>query len=469
MSRNTISKTGDAFSSTPYNDERHRKGKHGNVRSASWYRKSFDLPGIEKVDANSFISLVNHQIKNLNKDLEGQNKIPKLTKGWFFGYGCGSSALEEVMAAVKLYIPDTAAVPPPPVFPLSLEELTTDPMKINSTTGAQAVKDKNNNLFIKKQSGSKDISRRHLISEYLANKIYKAIGVPTPEVTLYDANTMKAIDPSESRPNQTVVMLSAYLAGTEELKDHLQKDPNGAFFPEVQQLAQQHFIADCLLANWDCAGANNDNIRINPTTKKLWRVDNGGALTFRAQGGQKGHLFSAEVTELDSLRDPNVNGKTSALFLNISKEEVIRQIDDILSKEEVILKIVPQDLKEIMTERLNYLRTYKSTLQKEDLMPLPQNFQINTLIKYTSDRWKTISMLAEAGMSSHQPPKDAIAKRELINNLIEQPHLTDDELTSFLKSNSVRKKDQLFLGHADQLNWLGKMLQDKRKAVFDKI
>lgn len=135
MSRKTVNRRGDNFFSTPYTDKEHRKGKYGNVRSASCYRKSFDIPGMGKVDANSSISLVNHQIKKINKDLpEGAEEIPKLTKGWFFGYGCGSSSLDDVMAAAKLYLPDTAAAAPPAAPAVRVESVDWEAYKSKSLT-----------------------------------------------------------------------------------------------------------------------------------------------------------------------------------------------------------------------------------------------------------------------------------------------------------------------------------------------
>jgi len=47
-------------------------------------------------------------------------------------------------------------------------------------------------------------------------------------------------------------------------------------------LLQKDFAADALLSNWDVIGVTADNIVGNDG--KVYRVDNGGALEFRAQG-----------------------------------------------------------------------------------------------------------------------------------------------------------------------------------------
>lgn len=43
---------------------------------------------------------------------------------------------------------------------------------------------------------------------------------------------------------------------------------------------------DAMLGNWDVIGMAADNILVDKDGKP-WRIDNGGSLSFRAQGGKK--------------------------------------------------------------------------------------------------------------------------------------------------------------------------------------
>ena len=59
---------------------------------------------------------------------------------------------------------------------------------------------------------------------------------------------------------------------------------------------------DIFLANWDVIGVGAANVVSN---KDSYRIDPGGALTFRAQGGRKGKNFSANPGELKTMLDPS--------------------------------------------------------------------------------------------------------------------------------------------------------------------
>lgn len=55
---------------------------------------------------------------------------------------------------------------------------------------------------------------------------------------------------------------------------------------------------DIFLANWDVVGPGN--VIINPSGRPV-RIDPGGALTFRAQGGRKGSRFSDAPGEMETM------------------------------------------------------------------------------------------------------------------------------------------------------------------------
>ena len=102
---------------------------------------------------------------------------------------------------------------------------------------------------------------------------------------------------------------------------------------------QNGFVADAFLANWDVVGATYDNIVQNQDG--LYRIDNGGSLIFRAQGGDK--EFSAkEIPELESMR---VRGQqTGDVFGGITEDEIRRQA------QEFVQKVQPEDILSIVNQ-----------------------------------------------------------------------------------------------------------------------
>lgn len=102
---------------------------------------------------------------------------------------------------------------------------------------------------------------------------------------------------------------------------------------------QNGFVADAFLANWDVVGATYDNIVQNQDG--FYRIDNGGSLIFRAQGGDK--EFSAkEIPELESMR---VWGRQAGeVFGSITEDEIRRQA------QEFVQKVQPEDILSIVNQ-----------------------------------------------------------------------------------------------------------------------
>jgi len=89
------------------------------------------------------------------------------------------------------------------------------------------------------------------------------------------------------------------------------------------------FGADAWLANWDVAGLGYDNLLVKDG--RAWRVDTGGALLFRAQGGLKGAAFGDTVAELNTLRDAKINAQAAAVFGHLSEGQIKASVARVLS------------------------------------------------------------------------------------------------------------------------------------------
>lgn len=154
-------------------------------------------------------------------------------------------------------------------------------------------------------------------AEFIANAIYKKAGIKA-------AHTERVmIDGREAIAS----------AAVENARSVAAVDQAASFD------VQNGFVADAFLANWDVVGAMYDNIVQNQDG--LYRIDNGGSLIFRAQGGDK--EFSAkEIPEIDSMR---VRGRqTGEVFGGITEEEIQRQA------QEFVQKVQPEDILSIVNQ-----------------------------------------------------------------------------------------------------------------------
>lgn len=278
------------------------------------------------------------------------------------------------------------------LFPGMLSEIKFIEKFTNSTTGAEKVQDQAGNIYAKKTIGK--IKPEHLRAEYHTNKAYKVLGIGVPEVALYHSTSMMKIkDGEESHVvgEDKPVMLSKFVPGkTQDLEDYFKalgldtraltfdgkgvdvpdqwKKDNMAAIDEVRKIVRQGFVADCLMANWDVAGLNFDNIKYDQEAKKVWRIDNGSGLDYRAQGELKNpKFFTPEIQEFNTLRNPAINPNTAFLYESLTDQEILTQINQILPLRTKFLACIPNRLKDIMGKRFDYLSVYRQQLMKKAL------------------------------------------------------------------------------------------------------
>ena len=134
--------------------------------------------------------------------------------------------------------------------------------------------------------------------EQVANSLYRFLGVDVPETTLFDHNgkTAFASEIIEGTPLSTVGVVKT-----------------------VADKVLDGYVADALLANWDVAGATDDNILLG-ADNKVYRIDAGGSLIFRAQGGPKDQFALTNVfEEWTSLGTKSSKGYVGQLSKYIAK------------------------------------------------------------------------------------------------------------------------------------------------------
>lgn len=199
---------------------------------------------------------------------------------------------------------------------------------LGGSTGAVLVEDDKGRQFVKKQ-GDKD-KAKFVENEYKANQLYQLLGARVPDYELY-------------KDGDTSVLLSKFIPGLQAVNKYSDQ--------QNRKKLGEFFIADVLLANWDIYCNDNCNLDL---TGRVLRVDNGGTLAYRAQGGSK--TFDGDV--LKTYHD--MIQHNSGVFNEIEPNELLKQIEDIRKRKDSLLDFMKQssydtELIKAMKERIDNL------------------------------------------------------------------------------------------------------------------
>ncbi len=222
-------------------------------------------------------------------------------------------------------------------FP-KLENLTVE-KTLPGSNGAKLTKDS----VTGEQFVLKDVPHKQdqLKNEVDADNAYRALGVKVPQSGLIESG-------------DGVAKVGLFIKDGETLADWKVGKSNAEIHAMHKQIGQ-NFVADALMANWDVAGLTNDNILIDKTGL-AYRIDNGGALKYRAQGTPKGDKFGPKVGELDTLINADMNPTSAAIFKHLTDADIHQQIKQVLSKKDAVLNAIKDpETKAIMEKRFGYL------------------------------------------------------------------------------------------------------------------
>ena len=216
--------------------------------------------------------------------------------------------------------------------------------------------------------------------EFIANRMYSCMAVPVPDVALYTSDTKVLLQPPvELSAGKPLLLLSVHLPcapmsvqtyleirmGASRRSLDLQNKTwqsrvaasSGDYLSPrlslVRTSVASGFVLDCLLANWDVCGWLLDNLIVDKQGR-VWRLDQGGCLIYRAKGALK-MSFNGVVEELNSFRDPTTNPNTHLLFSQISQADVSLQIECLQAHIPTLLQLIPEGLRKVMKARLAYL------------------------------------------------------------------------------------------------------------------
>jgi hypothetical protein len=146
-------------------------------------------------------------------------------------------------------------------------------------------------FYLKSYSGVSGDDRAR--NEKLASELYKLVGVPVADTKLTEWKGRTAL-------------ASRIIAGEKLAKF----EPKS--YPHIRDLLE-HYPADAWLANYDVAGTNHNNIIVAPNNR-AGRIDNGGALRYKATGDLKSHFGDDATDELFNLGNEEHNKWAAKLY-----------------------------------------------------------------------------------------------------------------------------------------------------------
>lgn len=218
------------------------------------------------------------------------------------------------MTAPVFPVPPEDFILPEGVFPKTYEQLEFVE-SLGGTTGARLMIDpKTGRRYVVKTGASPE----HLLNEMAADAAYRAAGIRVPAFRRYE---------TPAGP----VKVSEYLDGR-LLSDMIDELTEKELFAIYDQL-QEGFALDAFLGNWDVMGTGFDNILIDGEGIP-WRIDNGGAINYRAMGARK--QTDAWVEELWSMRDEDRNRWTFTAFGDMDYEDIHDGIGRVVANYDVM-------------------------------------------------------------------------------------------------------------------------------------
>lgn len=134
----------------------------------------------------------------------------------------------------------------------------------------------------------KNRHRNRFANEILALRIYELYNTPVPKAELITFTDEKGIQ--------------HYGIASEKQDDITKfKDLKSNNLKVASRKAQEHFLIDVLLSNYDVVGLEKDNMFFNEKRREVFRLDPGAALKYYAQGKAKKNEFNSEVIEFEEM------------------------------------------------------------------------------------------------------------------------------------------------------------------------
>lgn len=339
--------------------------------------------------------------------------------------------------------------PKPPFTTPNPDQLTTV-KTLGGSTGA-VLAEANGQKFVVKAGKTPG----HIANESQVDELYEAAGVTVPRQQLHtDANGVQ---------KKVAEFINGKTLGELKVQDKAKYDA------AVKKL-QKDFVADVLFSNYDVVGMNLDNIVVKGG--KVYRVDNGGSLAFRAQGKNK--PFTDDISEINSLRNQSINASSASVFGSLSDKEISTQITKLLKKKEAILAAAKtQELRDVLEKRMAKMQAWQ---KQHKLSAKQQKSKPSAKPGYSTEEQLTAKV--PEGVPKTTGAGWSWPDRQALRHKIE-PHLTSAEKAALHKwggsSLSVKHADKIYgqdayakadQGYRDFVSALEKLPQFKGGTVY---
>ena len=174
----------------------------------------------------------------------------------------------------------------------------------------------------------------HIESEILASKLYNLAGFETPEIKLI------------TLPGGKKALASKYIPGLDDPTDF--------------KSLHKGFAVDAWLANWDALQYGNTYLK----NGKLIKLDNGGALRYRAMGKIKPN-FGDKVDELMTFVD-GTNSESRYIYSSISHEDLVNSFKQVCGISDKSIREVVKDkeLAQTLINRKNYMSEFLEEMER---------------------------------------------------------------------------------------------------------
>ncbi len=201
-------------------------------------------------------------------------------------------------------------------------------------------------------------------NEYLADSIYRHLGIPVANTAIIRTNRVYGHASQAQTYNPFIVDGRMYGRAAEMLPhDH-------APFETIDTQVKNGFLIDALIANWDMIKAKDLTAAMSGNVLmsggKAVRIDNGGALLFRARGVRKTpEDFGENVKELETMRDgyPGLTEDDIANQVVLLKDRLKDHDVDTLVDSVRLHEKDRTALKYLLKKRRDYILDYFKDLQ----------------------------------------------------------------------------------------------------------
>lgn len=328
-------------------------------------------------------------------------------------------AYEVRRVKVKATTPQEKTPPPPPPpppppkldFPETIEgsgmEVIND--SPGGSTGAKIVKIGDAKFVLKQDT---HVSAEHIRNEVEADNAYRRAGVLVPECRLYEENGK-------------TYKLSRFIDGAQSLHDYMANATPDQKKAVIDKL-KEGFPLDVVFANWDVLGTGQDNVLVDKDGNP-WRIDNGSAFGFRAQGAKK----KPEEWENRQFPDEWRTLRTSSINKGVYDGLTAAEIFEAYSKldMEAIIKDLPENTRKALEKPLREMNELKARFT---------DFRRGDYIdSYTSEMLELTYDLCKAGMRERFPAE--IANEHADKGWL-RPSITDDDYSNEKVSTAISDK-----------------------------